>query len=467
MISNCLKKLRRVAALAVISAIVLSQTSAVNAQQEVLGETTTFSEDQKALLYAKPAVVQITNIVSGKLIMQSAIATQLNAPQLTGKTYQFVTGFTGSGFFLSSDGYLVTNGHVVKPEDDLVAYYALSLKAEEIMKDALRYAIISNYGYTPTSEDLEEMYLSVLNSSYGGSYEEMVWDLYETDYKGGNIKMDSVKNNNYIQTGAVSGSQKLVQEYGRAATLVDTSYAGDFDSKDLALLKVEGTNFPTIDLGSFTNVQIGTEVYVIGYPGIVEVATGIFTDVESGLEPTITKGIISAKKKLVDGTEAFQTDAGISGGNSGGPVVDNNGKVIGVATWSISPQGEDNYNFLISVEQVNNLLNKNNVTSSESITTTKWKEALDAYSDKCYTKAKGLFEDTKTLYSDNVDIDDFITKSQTAIENGEDECVTNIETWMYVVGALCCLGVFGGGVVVLFVFVIAKKKKSKTKETKE
>jgi len=275
------------------------------------------------------------------------------------------------------------------------------------------------------------------------------------------LKMDSVKFNNYIQTGAVVGTQTYVQEYGKAATIVDTLYEGDYDSKDLALLKVEGSNFPTVELGSFENVQIGSEVYVIGYPGVVEEGTGYFTDVESELEPSITKGIISAKKKLVDGTEAFQTDAAVSGGNSGGPALDVNGNVIGVATWGLGAyQGAESYNFLISIEKVQNLLSQNNITPTKGLATQKWEEALDQYSQKCYTNAKKKFEEAKNLYADNVDIDDFITNCQEAIDRGEDECLPAYSTWMIIGGAVCCLlGIVAVGVIIFVVFISKKKKK--------
>jgi hypothetical protein len=234
----------------------------------------------------------------------------------------------------------------------------------------------------------------------------------------------------------------------------------------LAILKVEGENFPTAELGSFENVQIGKEVYAIGYPGVVESGTGIFTDVESGLEPSITKGIISAKKSLVDGTEAFQTDAGISHGNSGGPVVDTDGKVIGVATWSFgdTPGGES-FNFLISVEQINSLLSKNNIDANSSLTTQKWSEGLESYSDECYSDAKRKFEDSKALYAGNIDVDEFISNAQTKIADGEDMCVSDTEALLVIGGAVvCCVALVVGGGVVVFIVVKRRRKKKAGKK---
>jgi S1-C subfamily serine protease len=436
--------------------------NAVYAQGEVLGDATAFTESQMNLLIAKPAVAQVTDIITGEMTIQASLANTLGAPEIAGMYYEFVVGFTGSGFFVTNDGYFITNGHVAKPDDDLIAYYACVQLAESIYYDAIIYAWEAAYGYTPSVDEVEDTFDYILDGTYGGDWDSLTWDLYATDYKGGNLKMDNVKRSNYIQTGSVSGTETIVKEYGKAATVVDTLYEGDFDSRDLALLKVDGSNFPTVELGSFENVQIGSEVFAIGYPAVVEEYTGLFTDVESELEPSITSGIVSAKKTLVDGTEAFQTDAAITHGNSGGPVIDLNGKVIGVATWGLGEeQGAESFNFLISVEQVNSLLNRNSVTPAKSSTTTKWEEALDDYSNKCYKNAKTKFEETKSLYADNVDIDEFIAKCQTAIDNGEDICGTNYTTWMIVGGVVCC--VFGGGFVVLILLVVVVKKKKKGK----
>jgi serine protease Do len=436
--------------------------------QEVLGDSTNFSESQINLLISKPAVVQITNVITGEMIIQATLANTLGAPQATGSYYEFTIGFSGTGFFVTEDGYLITNGHVAKSGDDLIAYYACNQLAETIYKDAIILSWESSYGYTPTNQEVEDTYTYILNQTYGGSYDALVWDLYFYDYRGGNLEMDNVKQQNYIQTGSVVGTEKLVEEYGKSARLIDTSYDGDFDSKDLALLKVDGNNFPTVELGSFSNVQIGTEVYAIGYPAVVEEYTGVFTDTTSELEPTITRGIISAKKKLVDDTEAFQTDAAISHGNSGGPVIGSDGKVIGVATWGLGEeQGAESFNFLISVEQVETLLSKNNVTAEKSSTTEKWEEALNEYSNKCYTKAKEKFEESEDLYGDNVDVSEFITKCQQGIDNGEDVCQSDPTIWIVVAIAGLCLLMLAVVVIVIIVIVIVKKKKSKKVETEK
>lgn len=447
--------------LPIMISVALIYPNISQAQEAVLGDLTTIDETQMILLTAKPSVVQVTNIVTGEIILQATVAAQLQAPALSGRSYPFTLGATGSGFFITPDGYLITNGHVANPSDDLIAYYSIVQQTETIYKDALRVLGETYYGYTLSDAELDIAFQEVITESYGGDIMILVNEFY-VGYRAGELKVDSVKKSNYIQTGVVSGTEVQVKQMGKVATLIDSPYEGDADSRDLALLKVDGNNFPTIGLGSFENVQIGKEVYAIGYPAVVEELMGVLTDVESELEPSITKGIISAKKKLVDGTEAFQTDAGITHGNSGGPAIDTNGDVIGVATWGFGDEpGGESFNFLISVEKVEDILSKNNVSPSESVTTQTWEEALNLYSQKCYTDAKEKFESVKNLYPDNVDVDEFITKCQGAIERGEDECITDWTTWALIGGGVCCFGLIViGGIVLL---TVLKKKKGKKK----
>jgi putative serine protease PepD len=93
-------------------------------------------------------------------------------------------------------------------------------------------------------------------------------------------------------------------------------------SKDLALLKVDATNLHALSLGDSSTLQVGDNVYAIGNP--------------YGLDHTLTSGIVSALNRQIDApdgtpiTGAIQTDAALNPGNSGGPLLDATGKVIGV-----------------------------------------------------------------------------------------------------------------------------------------
>jgi serine protease Do len=117
---------------------------------------------------------------------------------------------------------------------------------------------------------------------------------------------------------------------------------------DVAVIKIEGSNFPTVSLGNDVASRIGEWVLAIGNP--------------LGLENTVTAGIISAKGRslgdLMNPTgnnqyaisDLIQTDAAINPGNSGGPLVNSRGEVIGINSAIASPTGYNaGYGFAIPI----------------------------------------------------------------------------------------------------------------------
>ncbi len=90
---------------------------------------------------------------------------------------------------------------------------------------------------------------------------------------------------------------------------------------------------PTATLGDSKYVEVGDKVVVIGYPGVTTSWQNAELSAETDYVPSVTSGIISAKKRLPDRSEAFQTDAAIYHGNSGGPAFNAEGEVIGIATF--------------------------------------------------------------------------------------------------------------------------------------
>ena len=104
---------------------------------------------------------------------------------------------------------------------------------------------------------------------------------------------------------------------------------GRDETSDLALLKIEGRNLPFVQWGDSTKARVGDWVIAIGDP--------------YGVGSTVTAGIISALHRAITNVGAYdryiQTDAAINMGNSGGPMFDLNGNVIGINSALISPTG--------------------------------------------------------------------------------------------------------------------------------
>ena len=120
---------------------------------------------------------------------------------------------------------------------------------------------------------------------------------------------------------------KQVTVIPHGAEEMTAKVVGTDSTNDVALLKVEGENLPFVTLGSSDALKVGDQVAAIGNP-------------LGELTATLTVGYISAKDRIVDtdGTviNMLQTDAAINSGNSGGPLFDMNGKVIGITTAKYS-----------------------------------------------------------------------------------------------------------------------------------
>ena len=97
---------------------------------------------------------------------------------------------------------------------------------------------------------------------------------------------------------------------------------------DIAVLQIQGSNLTAVPLGDSDHLQVGDFVLAVGNP--------------FGLGQTVTSGIVSAlgRSPGIEGYEDFiQTDASINPGNSGGPLVDLQGRIIGINTAIVAPSG--------------------------------------------------------------------------------------------------------------------------------
>jgi putative serine protease PepD len=120
----------------------------------------------------------------------------------------------------------------------------------------------------------------------------------------------------------VDGASQVQVKIGTSDEAQDATVVGADPSRDLALLKVDASNLPTLSLGDSSSVGVGDPTYAIGNP--------------FGLDHTLTTGIVSALQRSLQAPDgatisgAIQTDAALNPGNSGGPLLDSSGQVIGV-----------------------------------------------------------------------------------------------------------------------------------------
>jgi S1-C subfamily serine protease len=114
-------------------------------------------------------------------------------------------------------------------------------------------------------------------------------------------------------------------------------------AQDLAVVKIARTGLPTVQLGDSDSLQVGDAVVAIGNALGIAGSPTVTSGIVSGLGRTVT---IPGTETLVD---AIQTDAAINPGNSGGPLVDADGRVIGINTAIADPGSSNNVGFAISI----------------------------------------------------------------------------------------------------------------------
>ena len=149
--------------------------------------------------------------------------------------------------------------------------------------------------------------------------------------------------NNHVVNGATKISVTLNNNQQYDATIVGTDPA-----TDVAIIKVDAENLPTLPLGDSDQLRLGEWVLAIGSP------------LGAQLRSTITAGIVSAKgRSMPDGSGEFkiesfiQTDAAVNPGNSGGALVNKKGELVGINTAIVSQTGSyTGYSFAVPVNIV-------------------------------------------------------------------------------------------------------------------
>jgi len=133
-----------------------------------------------------------------------------------------------------------------------------------------------------------------------------------------------ISSDGYILTNnhVISRATKIRVKLLYTGEVYDAEVVGSDPKTDVALLKIKASRkLPTVALGDSDNIKVGDWVLAVGNP--------------FGLNGTVTWGIISAKGRVIGQgpyDHFLQTDAAINPGNSGGPLVDMNGKVVGINT---------------------------------------------------------------------------------------------------------------------------------------
>ena len=181
------------------------------------------------------------------------------------------------------------------------------------------------------------------NPGQGGTRKQQV-QTPKTEATGSGVIISSdgyIVTNNHVVEGADELTVTLNDNREFSARIIGTD-----KSTDLALIKIDGKNLPTLPIANSDNVKVGEWVIAVGNP--------------FGLNNTVTAGIISAKARSLgqNGVESFiQTDAAINKGNSGGALVNTQGELVGINAMLYSQTGSyAGYGFAIPTSIMNKVV---------------------------------------------------------------------------------------------------------------
>ena len=193
-----------------------------------------------------------------------------------------------------------------------------------------------------TAEIVEKVLPSVVNVRVKQANFDALGEEQQTGGHGSGVVLDEggiILTNFHVVAGAVD-----VQIGFTDGQTMEGRVIGGVPEKDIAVVQVDADDLTPIELGKSESMRLGDEVIAIGYP--LEVGG-----------PTVTKGILSATDRTItpaDGfrlTDMLQTDAAINPGNSGGPLVDGNGRLVGINSAAAAAAAAENIGFAIPIDE--------------------------------------------------------------------------------------------------------------------
>lgn len=368
------------------------------------------------LLKVKPAVVIVTTKVSGEV--------RLACPN--GSAQRVVTEpiqAHGTGFLITADGYLVTNGHVVQP------YYEPN--EPELRTTLLRQAVEQACVPPTLPEAQKRSMVNGLAARLAGSAsvemkKQLIVRLSNRETFAGEVK---------------AYSPPLAERPGKygAAGRAPVTESG----KDVAILKIDARNLPTVTLGDSDGVRLGQSIRLLGFPGVVMYHD--LLDKRSAMEASITSGQISSVKRDARGAPIIQTDAAASWGNSGGPAIDDEGRVVGVLTFisltSDETQAIQGFNFLVPVNIVREFARTAGVDLSvPSPFNAVWHDAVDRFRRKDWVGARAKLDAAARLVPNLPDVQGL--QAETEVRLLQDK--QSLSRLVLVAGAAAVLALVGG-----------------------
>ena len=370
---------------------------------------------QEAILRAKPATVLVV----------SEVATQVTLDCGEGPASVTPAPFreTGTGWFVDTEGWIVTNAHVVQPAHT-PPRWLINQQAQRAVLSACVGDVLERKGIRPGERpDIEEpMKRQALDRVLPRSKVEVSPSIFVLLSNGVRLPAKVVKYSPPVATDAGPGVMS---------------------GRDLALLQAEASDMPAFLLASSHGLKIGDGIRILGFPGVV--LTHELLNSSAKVEASVTNGAVSGFKQDVQNQAVIQTDAPAAWGNSGGPAVNQQSEVVGVLTFvSLAPGAEGSivqgFNFVIPADAVRDFLRDTPVkVNGKNPFNEAWFGGLRRLFAEDYKGAAAGFREANRLLPDLPDVRRALVEAEDKIKNPPPRPFP----WALATGGLVALGFAG------------------------
>ncbi len=345
---------------------------------------------QEGLARATPAVVLVVAEVASEVTLDCGAGPIKVTPPVFRET--------GTGWFIDADGWLMTNGHVVQP-----AYrpppWLVNQQAQRAVTTACLPSLLKRKGLQPGEwSEAEEV-----------AKRKLLDRLLPTA---------SVRFQPQVFVVTAKGQlQGEVKKYSAPAS----REGGEMSGRDLALLKVSGDNFPVLFLADSRSAQIGDPVHIIGFPGVV--LSNELLSQSAMVAASVTNGAISGFNQDRNKNPLIQTDTPATWGNSGAPMVNGRGQVVGVLTFvSLAPGPEggiiQGFNFVIPSQAVTDFVRGTPVRfNAGGRFDNAWYAGLNAWFTADWKRALQHFEEADRLHPNQPDVQRMLADAREKVKH--------------------------------------------------
>ena len=414
------------------------------------------------------------------------------AARIANKIYTLCGGGSGSGFAVD-DTHILSNAHVMSPPPFLIlveVYYsaAKAISAGKVLPRAIDHGLTKDMMTLATAAVSYYQKQGVRFSNYSSAVKGIALRLLkdtvtnatkDSVHRATNSVWATVGKNGYF---TIQGDSIILKN---SAQMAKVQVLKDYDITPNLLVSVLGSRAlsqglslkPDLALGKVSmNLKVvplpiqeestygpGTKITVIGYPGLIESSNVLSV---KSTYPTVTNGSVTGIKNAAGAKfKIVQISAAVAHGNSGGPVLNKEGKVLGVLTYSFSAGSQDSADLAgaVDIQEARAMLDSQHIVYNKSALTAKVLEAMSEYKKSHFKNAKKLLEEVKQenpAYFGYV-LNSVLSKMQLYIDKGLDKSGFVISPEMFgkyllpAIGGLLVLGL-----VIVLIKIFAKNRSS-------